>query len=131
MPPWGRGTRRRADVGCGFGILTPLTLSATSSCTHATHNGTPIVTTRDGYAIGFLGLSVKQWSSLLNLLNNHSNSDKLSSKIDSVWILDLSCSHHMSSRRDFFSKLKPTAPYIIGLPNGTRQCILEVRIYYP
>lgn len=84
-------------------------------------------------ATGILGLSQEQWNSLLTLLNNNnsfSSSEKLTGKICDIWILDSKCSRHMTGRKDFLKNIKPTLPYVFGLPNrdeatGIRECISE------
>lgn len=74
---------------------------------------------------GTHGFSTDPWNSLLTLLNNQSTADKLSSKIDNIWILDLGCSHHMNGKREFLTNLKPTSPYTFRLQNGTNAIAQE------
>lgn len=69
-------------------------------------------------AVWFPILPTDQWNSLLNILNNKFNTDKLSGKVISKLILDSGCSHHMTGRRDLFKSIMTTALYTIGMPNG-------------
>lgn len=73
--------------------------------------------------IGILGLSSEQRYSLLSLLNNHTNSDELSSKMNDIWILDSRCTHYMTSRTCLFENLQPRFPHIVRLPNGAEAAI--------
>lgn len=75
---------------------------------------------------GIPGLSTEQWKSLLNIVQNQANSDKLFGKIVIIWIFDSGCSHHMIGRRDLLMNLQPISPHIIGLPNGTKAVALEL-----
>ncbi|KAI5669127.1 hypothetical protein M9H77_18980 [Catharanthus roseus] len=51
----------------------------------------------------FPNLSHEQWSKLLTLLDNSNptQTDALSG-METLWILDSGCSHHMTGRKDFF-----------------------------
>lgn len=69
---------------------------------------------------GIPGLSTEQWKSLLNILQNQANSNRLSCKVVITWIFYSGCSHHMTGTGDLFMNLYPVSPYIIRLPDGTK-----------
>lgn len=58
---------------------------------------------------GFPSLSTEQWNSLLNIINNQSNSEKLSGKRVGEWILDSGCSHYMIGKRDLKNIIHATS----------------------
>lgn len=70
-------------------------------------------------ASNFPSLSAHQWNNLLTLLNNQSNANKLSGRLEHLYILDLECSPHMTGKQDLLMNLPSISPYTIGLPNGT------------
>lgn len=76
------------------------------------------------------GLSLKQWHKFLDLLDSKKSSppddDTLSDKIKCKWIIDSGCSHHMTGWKTFLSNIKPSHPYTVTLPNGSKTTEVEM-----
>lgn len=98
------------------------------ACANAAHRASASTGSNYGTAVaggaystlaarGFSTLKTDQWNSLLNILNNQSNTNKPSDKIISKWILDSGCLHYMTGRRDLFKNILIIASYTIELSN--------------
>lgn len=67
---------------------------------------------------GIQGLSVEQWTILINLLNAHKGGvERLSSK-NSGWLIDFRASHHMTGVIELLSDVRSITPCPVSHPNG-------------
>lgn len=59
------------------------------------------------------------------MLNNQAAFDKLSGKINDVWIFYLGCSYHMTGWREILKNLQPVRSFTICLLNGSEAVTAE------
>lgn len=99
FPEWQREKPKKGNAGCNRVVAKQMTSWASAgfdlearnrNTTEINYFQTPLVAANSSTG-DIPRLRAYQWSSLINLLKNHTNSEILSGKIKDTWILDLGC----------------------------------------